>query len=105
MFIRRIVHALYDWVRLKPLPIQITENELLEIIGPEIEAFRFHFSMINGCLYRDTNIWMELIPCPAISTHPSTFYLTVYYEGQKSLFFDARAPQAGPYWIPDHFRS
>lgn len=105
MFIRRIVHALSDWVRPQPLPLQITEDELLEIIGPEIEAFRFHFSMINGCLSRTTNIKMELISCPATSTHPPTFYLTVYYEGQKSLFFEARAPKAGPYWIPDHLRS
>ena len=105
MFIRRIVHALYDWLRLKPLPLQITEGELLEIIGPKIETFRFYFNMINSCLYRTTNIRMELITSPETSTHPSTFYLTVYHEGQKSLLLEARAPEAGPYWIPDHLRS
>jgi hypothetical protein len=51
--------------------------------------------------------YMAKKPEPADKVSPLRlygFYLTVYREGQKSLFPDERAPAARPYWIPDDLR-
>ncbi len=95
-----------DFLRDKRLPLHLTEDEIIDLVGPDAEqAFCAAFQSVNQRLTEVAGKWMESVLCPQKGGHPQTYYVTVYREGQKSLFPNARAPAAGPYWIPDRLRA
>lgn len=94
-----------DFLRDKRLPMHLTEEEIDDLFGPAAEAFCAAFQNINSRLTELAGIWMESVLCPQKGLHPLTYYVTVYRDGQKSVFADARAPATGPYWIPDRLRT
>lgn len=87
------------------LPTHVTEADIVSMFGSNAATFHANFSEINMLLRDATGIWGEAVLCPAVKDHPRTGYYTFYREDQKSLFRDARAPEAGPYFIPDEMRS
>ena len=94
-----------DFVRGRRLPMHITAGQIADLFGPAEQAFCDVFPRVTARLKEVAGLWMESVLCPQKGGHPQTYYVTVYREGQKSLFPDARAPAAGPYWIPDEARS
>jgi hypothetical protein len=91
-------------LRQKLLPTHITEDDILGMFGDEAPAFHVNFSAINLMLEEITGISGEAVLVPETATHKRTGYYTFYREGQERLFTSARAPEAGPYFIPDHLR-
>ena len=94
-----------DFLRDKRLPLHLTEDEIDDLVGPDAEAFCADFLRVNQRLTEVAGIWLEVVLCPAHRFYPASYYVTAYRTGQKSLFSDARAPAAGPYWIADCLRS
>lgn len=103
--ISHITMELAKKLRQSMLPTHVTEVDIESMFGSNAPTFHANFSEINMLLRDATGIWGEAILCPAVQNHPRTGYYTFYQEGQKSLFLTARAPEAGPYFIPDEMRS
>lgn len=87
------------------LPIHLTEPNIEHMFTVHAATFHTNFSEINMLLRDATGTWGEAVLCPAVHNHCRTGYYTFYREGQKSMLLDARAPEAGPYFIPDDARS
>lgn len=92
-------------LRQSMLPTHVTEADIENMFGSNAATFHANFSEINMLLRDATGFWGEAVLCPAVKGHPRTGYYTFYREGQKSLFIAARAPETGPYFIPDATRS
>ena len=102
--IAKLALATAEKLRAERLPIHITEAEVAQIFGNNSAIFHTHFGTINQLLQKE-GFWAECVLCPPRNGKPRTGYYTFYRENQKSLFLDARAPEAGPYPIPDEMRS
>lgn len=92
-------------LRQSKLPTHMPEACIENMFGTNTATFHANFSEINMLLRDATGIWGEAVLCPAVKDHPRTGYYTFYREDQMSLFRDARAPEVGPYFIPDEMRS
>lgn len=103
--ISHLTTELAKTLRQSMLPMHLTEANIESKFGHNAPTFHANFGEINMLLRDATGIWAEVVLCPAVKEHPRTGYYTFYREGQKSLFGDARAPETGPYFIPDEKRS
>ena len=104
-FISYLTTELAKKLRQSMLPTHMTEAEIERMFGSNAATFHANFSEINTLLRDATGFWGEAVLCPAVNGHSRTGYYTFYREGHKSLFLDARSPEAGPYFIPDAIRS
>lgn len=102
--IAKLALTISDKLRAERLPIHITEADVAKLFGKNATIFHMHFSTILQQLQKE-GFWAECVLCPPRNGKPCTGYYTFYRENQKSLFLDARAPEAGPYPIPDEMRS
>lgn len=93
------------YLRSKMLPTQVTAAELNEVFGDDSTAVQSKIFDILARLTEVTGIWAETIKCPELGNEPAMDYHTFYRAEQKSLLDQARAPAAGPYFIPDSVRS
>ena len=102
--ISKLALAISEKLRAERLPIHITEAEVAKLFGKNADIFHMHFSTILQQLQRE-GFWAECVLCPPRNGKPRTGYYTFYRKEQNSLFLNACAPEAGPYPIPDKFRS
>lgn len=103
--ISHLTTELAKTLRQSMLPMHLTEANIESKFGHNAATFHAKFGEINMLLREATGLWGEAVLCPAVKGHPRTGYYTFYREEQESLFLDARAPEAGPYFIPDAMRS
>lgn len=103
--ISHLAMVLAKQLRQSILPKHVTEADIETMFGTNAATFHANFSEVNMLLRDASGIWGEAVQCPAVEDHRRTGYYTFYREGQTSLFLDARAPEAGPYFIPDDIRS
>lgn len=102
--IAKLALTISEKLRAERLPIHITEAEVTKLFGKNAAIFHRHFSSILQEIQKE-GFWAECVLCPAQNGKPRTGYYTFYRQGQKSLFLSAKAPETGPYSIPEELRS
>jgi hypothetical protein len=80
---------------------------LLHIGGRDTATFSSNLETLHTAEGHHLALTLKQPPVPTEAFPRRLFrlYVTVYREGQNSLFLGEREPSARPYWIPDNLRT